>query len=75
MFDFLNQGWCGSIIGIIGVVIGIIGLVLYRNSKIGARPSCQLKAIRLIGKDEQELPREVNILCISSLVIIFSMVS
>ncbi|MCZ7385872.1 MAG: hypothetical protein O8C63_14165 [Candidatus Methanoperedens sp.] len=57
--DFFNQGWVGSVIGITGLVIAFI---LYRASRIGPRPVYQLRALRLIGKEEQALPEEVEIL-------------
>ncbi len=62
MIDLLNQGWVGSVFGILGALVGVVGIVLYRNSRIGARPTCQMKSLHLIGKTEQELPDEVEIL-------------
>jgi hypothetical protein len=56
---FLGQGWVSSLIGIVGL---IIALFLYRVSRIGARPVYQLRALRLIGKEKQILPEEVEIL-------------
>ena len=61
MVELFNQGWLGSLLGLLGFIFGLIGLILYRNSKIGARPTCHLKSLRLIGKEEQELPQEVEI--------------
>jgi hypothetical protein len=61
MLEILNQGWCGSLIGFAGVVIGIVGLLLYRASRIKGKPMCQMRSFRLIGKEEQELPDEVDI--------------
>ena len=58
MLELLNQGWIGSILGFLGI---IVGLLLYRSSKIGARPTCQMKSLRLIGGDEQALPSEIEI--------------
>lgn len=52
----------GSIIGVLGLITGVAGLVLYLQSKVGARPACQLSSIRLIGRNEQQLPDEVRIL-------------
>lgn len=59
MFDLINQGWIGSLIGFLGILVGI---VLYMKSKTRPRPACLIKSIRLIGKDYQELPSEVKIL-------------
>lgn len=54
-----SQGWLGSLFGIIGIVIA---LLLYRASRIGPRPAYQLRALRLIGKEKQALPEEVEII-------------
>lgn len=62
MFDLLNQGWVGTLIGLLGLLVGVAGLILYMKSKIGPRPACQMRSIRLIGKEEQELPTDVRIL-------------
>lgn len=62
MIDILNQGWFGSLLGFLGLIVGFIGIILYRSSRIGARPICQMKTLRLIGKGDQELPEEVKIL-------------
>jgi len=62
MVEFFNQGWVGSVIGIIGVILGILGLLAYRVSRIGPRPTYQMQSRRLLGKEEQELPPEVEIL-------------
>jgi len=61
MIEWLNQGWIGSLIGIIGVVLGVMGLLAYRVSRIGARLVFQTHARRLIGRQEQELPEEVQV--------------
>lgn len=61
MLEIINQGWFGSIVGLLGVVVGVIGILLYRNMKIGPIPTCQLRSLRLLGKEEQELPPEVEI--------------
>lgn len=45
-----------------GLIVGVIGLVLYLKSRIGARPMCLMKTLRLLGKIEQQLPPEVQIL-------------
>lgn len=54
-----GQGWVGSLIGIIGLLVGYL---FYRASGIGPRPVYQLRALRLIGKEEDTLPEEVEIL-------------
>jgi hypothetical protein len=61
MFELFNQGWFGSLIGLLGLSVGLIGLLLYFNGKIGARPTCQMRSLRLLGKEEQALPPEIKI--------------
>jgi hypothetical protein len=62
MIEFLNQGWFGSVVGLLGLIVGVVGLVLYLKSKIGARPMCLLKTLRLLGRSEQRLPPQVQVL-------------
>lgn len=62
MLDLFNQSWFGSVVGLLGLLVGLGGLILYRISRIGARPTSQMKTLRLIGQEEQELPKEVSIL-------------
>jgi hypothetical protein len=62
MTELLNQGWVGSVIGIIGVLLAVLGLIAYRTSRIGPRPAFQLHSRQLIGRKEQELPNEVEVL-------------
>jgi len=57
---FFSQGWVCALLGILGGLL--IALFFYRSSRIGPRPSYQLKALRLIAKDERALPEEVEIL-------------
>jgi hypothetical protein len=54
----LSPGWVGSIISLIGLVAA---LIIYRASKVGARPAFQVRGIKLIGSNA-ELPEEVTIL-------------
>lgn len=61
MLEFLNQSWFATLIGLFGLIVGIIGLILYRNSRIGPRPTCLMHTLKLIGKSEQALPPEVDI--------------
>ncbi len=35
IFEFFNQGWIGSLIGVIGIILGVIGIFSYRISKSG----------------------------------------
>ncbi|MED1406965.1 hypothetical protein P4U07_30230 [Bacillus mycoides] len=57
IFSFFNQGWVGSLIGIIGILIAI---VTYRKSKIGQRLVYQSSATRIIGKS-RNTPEEIQI--------------
>jgi hypothetical protein len=57
---FFSQGWVVALVGILAGLL--IALYFYRASRIGPRPSYQLKALRLIAKDERALPEEVEIL-------------
>jgi hypothetical protein len=57
---FFSQGWVGVLMGILAGLL--IALYFYRASRIGPRPSYQLKALRLLAKDERALPEEVEIL-------------
>jgi hypothetical protein len=57
---FFSQGWVVALVGILAGLL--IALYFYRASRIGPRPSYQLKALKLIAKDERALPEEVEIL-------------
>lgn len=60
-FAFFNQGWVGSLIGIIGIILGIFGIFSYRISKSVAKPSYQKSSLRLIGRNEDNLPKYVTV--------------
>lgn len=56
---FFSQAW----VGLVGILAGfLIAFLFYRASRIGPRPSYQLRALRLIAEDERVLPEEVEIL-------------
>lgn len=57
IFNFFNQGWVGSLIGLVGIVIAII---TYRKSKIGQRLVYQSSSTRIIGRN-QNTPEEIQI--------------
>lgn len=62
ILNTFNQGWIGSLIGIIGIVVGIIVAVyFYRQSRIGPRLVYQIKALKIIGRDERAIPGDVKI--------------
>lgn len=60
--NFFNQGWVGSLIGFVGIILGALGIFSYKISKSIAKPSYQKASLRLLGKDENNLPSEVTIL-------------
>jgi len=62
MLNIFNQGWVGSLFGFFGLCVGVFGLYFFFKSRIGPRPACVMKSIRLIGKEEQELPSDIKIL-------------
>jgi hypothetical protein len=55
MHDALSPG---SIIGLLSI---LVALLIYRASRIGARPVYQLRALRLIGTDTKTIPEAVEI--------------
>jgi hypothetical protein len=57
LFGFLNQGWVGVIVGIVGVIIAII---TYKRSMIGGRLVYQWNSLNIIGKNEKT-PDEIEI--------------
>ena len=59
VFKFINQGWVGSLIGLIGIILGIVGIFSYRISKSVAKPSYQKSSLRLLGRKEDNLPNQV----------------
>lgn len=54
----LEPGWVGSIIGLVSLAAA---LLLYRRSRVNARPVYQQRGLRLIGSDEAILPADVEI--------------
>jgi hypothetical protein len=54
----INQGWVGSVIGVIGIVIGVY---CYRLSKKTAKLVYQKASFRSFGKQENRLPKEVTV--------------
>jgi len=62
MFEFLNKGITGSIIGIVGIILGsLLSYYFFRKSKIGSRPSYQMAAIKLIGNYSTILNNKVEV--------------
>jgi hypothetical protein len=61
LFEFFNQGWVGSTIGIIGTLIGVVSLLYSYFSKKKASPSFQKESSRLIGHKNNELPGEIRV--------------
>ncbi|PEF64802.1 hypothetical protein CON33_21100 [Bacillus anthracis] len=58
IFNFLNHGWVGSVIGIIGILIAILTFVLSKTKK---RLVYQSKSLKIIGKDNTIIPNEIEI--------------
>lgn len=58
IFNFLNHGWVGSVIGIIGILIAIITFALSKTKK---RLVYQSKSLKIIGKDNTIIPNEIEI--------------
>lgn len=54
----MNPGWVGSLISLAGL---IAALIIYRASRVCARPVFQTKAIRLLGKETPALPSDVKV--------------
>jgi hypothetical protein len=65
LFDLLNPGWVGALIGLIGVVLAVISIGLayhfYRRSGQGAQIDYQVHTIRLLGRAGSKLPKRVTI--------------
>ena len=61
IFNFFNQGWVGSLIGLIGIVLGGLGIFSYKISKSIPKPAYQRNSFQLIGKEEDNLPDEVEV--------------
>lgn len=57
--NILNEGWVGSLVGIAGLVAG---LMFYRRSVRAAKPSFQKSSLRLLGRESNSLPAEVEVL-------------
>ncbi|MBJ8205611.1 hypothetical protein JDS91_30785 [Bacillus cereus] len=58
IFDFFNQGWVGSFIGILGIVIALITTLI--ASKAKKRLVYQCKSLKVIGTDSIT-PNEIEI--------------
>lgn len=61
ILSFFNQGWVGSLLGLIGIIVGAAGVFSYKISKSTAKPTYQKLSLRLIGRDEDNLPKEVTV--------------
>ncbi|WP_430468852.1 hypothetical protein [Vreelandella titanicae] len=61
IFNFFNQGWVGSLIGLVGIMLGALGIFSYKISRSVAKPSYQKTSLLLIGREEDSLPEEVMV--------------
>lgn len=62
LFNFFNQGWVGSLIGILGAIIGAIGIFSYKFHRSRGKPSIQKYSLRIIGKEDIEVEEDIDIL-------------
>jgi len=62
VFNFFNQGWVGSLIGLVGIILGGVGIFSYKISRSTAKPSYQKSSFRLIGRKENNLPKDVTVI-------------
>lgn len=62
VIDFLNNGWVGSTIAILGIVIGVL-IAIWSSfvSRIGGRPVYQYRSLRLIGTNYSAMPSDVEV--------------
>jgi hypothetical protein len=56
--DVIGSGLIGSLISLVGVVVAVI---IYKASRVGARPVYQERALRLVGPDARLLHEAVEI--------------
>lgn len=61
----LGLGWVGAVLGIVGIVVSVL---IHKASRVGGRPVYQTSSLRLIGKEEQALPTEVEITYMNQIV-------
>jgi len=61
MLELLDQGWFGSVVGILGLALAVIGLRAYRASKASPYPRCHLDGFRLARGVDEDLAAGVKI--------------
>lgn len=62
ILNYFNQGWVGSIIGIVGILLGCIGIFSYKISKSSPKPSYQKSSLPLLGRTQDILPKDVKVI-------------
>ena len=62
MFEWFEKSWVSTVASIVGAIIGIVGIILFFKSGTRGRPTSQMRSLRLIGKENQNLPENVKIL-------------
>lgn len=58
LLNFINQGWGGAIIGIMGIIIAIL---TYKFSIKKPIPSYQRHSLEIIRKNQLELSKDIKI--------------
>lgn len=61
VFAFFNQGWVGSLIGLVGLIVGGAGIFSYKIARSTAQPAYQQSYLKLLGGEENNLPSEVEV--------------
>ena len=59
LISFLNQGWVGTAIGILGLVLAIF---FYVRSRISGTIAYQSQDVSIVGGDDSSIPTEVEVL-------------
>uniref|UniRef100_A6VSV1 Uncharacterized protein n=1 Tax=Marinomonas sp. (strain MWYL1) TaxID=400668 RepID=A6VSV1_MARMS len=62
IFTFFNQGWVGTLIGVVGIpVSAIVGYLIARYVRHKPKLVYQMNSLELLGEKESELPSDVTI--------------
>lgn len=58
LWRFVNQGWVGAVIGLIGILAAV---VMFRLSRRQALAAFQIRSLRLLGHEPEKLPQDVEV--------------